>query len=87
MHQIIGFLAFGAAGAIVLHSWDLPRPVIYGFVLVSVSAAALTSATQTLRVEGPSDAMASITADEMPPTEGFVAPPRQRKAKAETAIW
>lgn len=87
MHQVIGFLACAAAGAIVLHSWDLPRSAIGGFILLCLSAAALAGAAQTLHVEGPAETVASTRADEMAPTEGFVAPPRHRTTQAMIAIW
>lgn len=87
MYQVVGFLAVGVAGAAVLHSWDLPRFVSLGFVLLSLAGAGMVGAWQFLRIEGPSEPVSYTMANEMPPTEGFVAPLRRPKPQSETVIW
>lgn len=87
MYQVVGFLVVGAAGAAILHSWDLPKFVSGAFLLLSLGGAALAGVSQTVHVKAPSEPISYSMADEMPPTEGFVAQPRRRKLQAETAIW
>jgi len=87
VYQVVGFLAVGAAGAAVLHSWDLPKFVSFGFVLLSLVGAAVVGASQAGYVKGPSQPISYTMADEMAPTEGFVAPARRLKPKAERAVW
>lgn len=87
MYQVVGFLAVGAAGAAILHSWDLPRFVSCGFALLSLSGAGMVSASHVQRVEGPSEPISYVVAADMPPTEGVVAPLRRQKPAAESALW
>ncbi|ACK81053.1 hypothetical protein [Methylorubrum extorquens] len=87
MYQVVGFLAVGAAGAAVLYSWDLPKFVSLGFVLLTLIGAAVVGASQARHVKGPSQPVSYTMADEMAPTEGFVAPRRRQKPKAESSIW
>ena len=87
MYQVIGFVAVGAAGAAVLHSWDLPKFVSFGLLSLSLIAAALVSLAQTARVEGPKEPISYTMADEMPPTKGFVAPSRRQKPRGDIAVW
>lgn len=76
MHQVVGFLAVGLAGAVILHSWDLPRFISIGFLLLSLGSAALVGASQTGRVAGPSKPITYSMADEMAPTESRPSRPR-----------
>lgn len=87
MYQVVGFLAVGAAGAAVLHSWDLPKFVTFGFVLLSLGGAVVVGASQVGHVSEPIRPVSYSMAGGMAPTEGFVAPPRRQKPKVERAIW
>lgn len=87
MYRVVGFLAVGAAGAAVLYSWDLPKFVTLGFVLLALIGAAVVGTSQARHVKGPSQPVSYTMADEMAPTEGFVAPLRRQKPKAESSIW
>lgn len=87
VYQVVGFLAVGAAGAAVLHSWDLPKFVTFGFVLLSLGGAAVVGASQAGHVSEPIQPVSYSMADEMAPTEGFVAPSRRQKSPAGSAAW
>lgn len=71
----------------MLHSWDLPKFVSGAFLLLGLGGAALAGVSQTVHVKAPSEPIAYTMADEMPPTEGFVAPSRRQKPRAEIAFW
>lgn len=87
MYQVVGFLAVGAAGAAVLHSWDLPKFVTFGFVLLSLGGAAVVGASQAGHISEPIQPLSYTMADEMAPTEGIVAPLRHPKPIADSAAW
>lgn len=87
VYQVVGFLAVGAAGAAVLHSWDLPKFVTFGFVLLSLGGAAVVGASQTGHVSKPIQPVSYSVADVTAPTEGFVAPPRRQKSLTGSAAW
>ncbi len=87
MYQVVGFLVVGAAGAAVLHSWDLPKFVTFGFVLLSLGGAAIVGASQAGHVSEPIQPVSYSMADGMAPTEGFVAPPRRQKSPTGSAAW
>ena len=87
MYQVIGFVAVGAAGAALLHSWGVPRLVSFGFLFLNLFAAGLAGLAQTARLESPLEPIPFNTASEMPPTKGFVAPPRLTKPESENRIW
>lgn len=87
VYQVVGFLAVGAAGAAVLYCWDLPKFVTLGFVLLALIGPAVVGTSQARHVKGPSQPVSYTMADEMAPTEGFVAPLRRQKPKAESSIW
>lgn len=87
MHQVLGFLAVGAAGAAVLHSWDLPKLVTFGFVLLSLGGAAVVGASKAGHISEPIQPLSYTMADEMAPTEGFVASLRYHKPRADRAVW
>ncbi|GMA76333.1 hypothetical protein GCM10025880_27500 [Methylorubrum aminovorans] len=87
VYQVVGFVAVGAAGAAVLHSWDLPKFVSFGFALLSLGGAAVVGALQAGPVGGSIQPPSYTMAAEMAPTEGVVAPPRRHRSKTETAAW
>jgi hypothetical protein len=58
-----------------------------GFVLLTLIGAAVVGASQARHVKAPSQPVTYTMADEMAPTEGFVAPQRRQKPKAESSIW
>lgn len=87
MYQVVGFLAVGAAGAAVLHSWDLPKFATLGFMLLSLGGAAAVGASQVGHISEPIQPVSYSMADEMAPTEGFVAPPRRKKPNGERITW
>ncbi|MGE7153147.1 hypothetical protein ACQKJ1_05340 [Methylorubrum rhodesianum] len=87
MYQVVGFLAVGAAGAAVLHSWGLPKLVIFGFVLLSLGGAVVVGASEAGQVSGPIQPISHTMADEMAPTEGFVAPFRRQNPTTGSAAW
>ena len=87
MYQVVGFLAVGAAGAAVLHSWDLPKFVSGGFALLCLSGAGVVGASHVMRIEGPREPISYVVVADMPPTEGVVAPLRRQKPAAESALW
>ena len=86
VHQVVGFLAVGAAGAALLHAWDLPRIVSSGFMLVSLLVAALIGSTQALDREAPSQPLHAGPASRMPATEGRIAPMRRPSPRTDTAV-
>ena len=86
VHQVVGFLAVGAAGAALLHAWDLPRIVSSGFLLVSLLVAALIGSTQALDREAPNQTLHAGPASRMPATEGRIAPMRRPSPRTDTAV-
>lgn len=86
VHQVVGFLAVGAAGAALLHAWDLPRIVSSGFLLVSLLVATLIGSTQALDREAPNQALHAGPALRMPATEGRIAPMRRPSPRTDTAV-
>lgn len=87
MYQVVGFVAVGAAGAAVLQSWGAPRFISFGFLSLNLFAAGLAGLAQTTRLESPLEPISYNTASEMPPTAGFVAPPRLPKPESESPVW
>lgn len=87
MYQVVGFVAVGAAGAAVLHSWDVPKSVSFGFLSLHLIVAAMAGIAQTVRIESPLEPIPYNTPSEMPPTEGFVAPLRLDKPEAASSVW
>ncbi|MBD8908073.1 hypothetical protein MZTS_15420 [Methylorubrum zatmanii] len=69
VYQVVGFLAVGAAGAAMLHSWELPRPVSFGF-LVLCSVAAAMAASSLIVIPASSRPTMAVPIRDMPPTEG-----------------
>lgn len=70
MYPVVGFLAVGAAGAAMLHSWDLPRTVSFGFLALGLIAAGLAASSLIVPQIGPNPSMMAAPAKkEMPPTE------------------
>lgn len=87
MYQVVGFVAVGAAGAAVLHSWGAPKFVSFSFLSLNMFAAGLVGLAQTARMESPVEPIPYNSASEMPPSEGFVAPPRLPKPETESPVW
>ena len=87
MYQVVGFAAVGAAGAVVLHGWNAPKFVSFGFLSLNLIAAAAVGMAQTMRIESPHEPIPYNKPSEMPPTEGFVAPLRLERPKVESPIW
>ncbi|CAO4151738.1 hypothetical protein LPLAFNJD_LOCUS3520 [Methylorubrum aminovorans] len=87
MYQVVGFVAIGAAGAAVLHGWNAPRFVSFGFLTLNLIAAAAVGVAHTVRIESPLEPIPYNKPSEMPPTEGFVAPLRLERPKAESPVW
>lgn len=87
MYQVVGFVAVGAAGTALLHSWNVPKFVSFSFLSLNLVAAAVVGLAQTERIESPLEPLPYHVASEMPPTEGFVAPPRLGKPEAESSVW
>ncbi|MFG7488823.1 hypothetical protein [Methylorubrum rhodesianum] len=87
MYQVVGFVAVGAAGAAVLHGWHVPKSVSLGFLSLNLIAAAVVGFAQTVRIESPLEPIPYTTPSEMPPTEGFVAPPRLETPRSERSVW
>ncbi|MEH3117532.1 MAG: hypothetical protein PGN25_07985 [Methylorubrum populi] len=76
VHQVIGFLAFGATGWALLHSWDLPKAASFGLLLLALTSAAVAGIEQSLQRQGSSEPVPTMSAAQMPPTEGQTAPMR-----------
>jgi hypothetical protein len=87
VYQVVGFVAVGAAGAAVLHGWHVPKSVSLGFLSLNLIAAAVVGFAQTVRIESPLEPIPYNTPSEMPPTEGFVAPPRLETPRSESSVW
>lgn len=87
MYQVVGFVAVGAAGATVLHGWNAPRFVCFGFLTLNLIAAAAVGVAHTVRIESPLEPIPYNKPSEMPATEGYVAPLRLEKPKAESPVW
>lgn len=87
MYQVVGFVAVGAAGAAVLHGWNAPRFVSFGFLTLNLIAAAAVGVAHTVRIESPLEPIPSNKPSEMPPTEGYVAPLRLERPKTESPVW
>ncbi|GJE81038.1 hypothetical protein HNR51_001311 [Methylorubrum thiocyanatum] len=87
MYQVVGFVAVGAAGAAVLHSWGASRFFSFGFLSLNVFAAGLAALAQTAELKSPREPIPYNTHSAMPPTAGFVAPPRIPKPQSESPVW
>lgn len=87
MYQVVGFVAVGAAGATVLHGWNAPRFVCFGFLTLNLIAAAAVGVAHTVRIESPLEPIPYNKPSEMPATEGYVAPLRLEEPKAESPVW
>ena len=87
MYQVVGFVAVGAAGAAVLHGWNAPRFVSFGFLTLNLIAAAAVGVAHTVRIESPLEPIPYNKPSEMPLTEGYVAPLRLERPKAESPVW
>lgn len=87
MYQVVGFVAAGAAGAALLHSWNVPKFVSFSFLSLNLFAAGLVGLAQTMPIKSTPEPIPFNIVSEMPPAESFVAPPRPLKPATEIPVW
>jgi hypothetical protein len=82
LHQIVGFLAIGVTGAVLLRAWGAPTGAMLAFCSLGLAAALAVGLSEGgARVE-PGVLQEPTMAEQMAPTEGFVAPMRRREMLA-----